>query len=88
MGLYLYCQNNECGSYVDGMNCACGWTQPEPEEPKRLPQELKTAIEEAIEFLDEECSEDHKGCCQTHGLQPIDQCFVKILKYYRDNDEI
>lgn len=88
MGMYLYCQNNECGSYVDGMDCMCGWKQPLPEEPTLLPSELSTALSDAVDFLDEECQADHKGLCQTHSLQPVERCFVKVLKYYRDNNEI
>lgn len=26
---YLYCQADGCGTYVDGMNCSCGWKQAE-----------------------------------------------------------
>lgn len=83
MGLYLYCQNTECGSYVDGMDCQlCGWKQPPPEPEFELPEDLKQAIRDALDYVGHGCRLDHHGLCQEHGLQEGDSCFAGVFRKY------
>jgi hypothetical protein len=36
------------------------------------------ALNEFLDFVGRECDHvDHNGNCQTHGLQPVDECFAK-----------
>lgn len=43
--------------------------------------DLLAASKWAIECCgDEPCRLDHHGYCQTHNLQPADECWVKVLK--------
>lgn len=81
MGLYLYCQ--KCGSYVDGMDCQlCGWKQPPPEPELELPEDLKQAIRDALDYVGYDCRLDHHGLCQEHGLQEGDSCFAGVFRKY------
>ena len=83
MGLYLYCQNTECGSYVDGMDCQlCEWKQPPPEPEFELPEDLKQAIRDALDYVGHDCRLDHHGLCQEHGLQEGDSCFAGVFRKY------
>lgn len=49
MGLYLYCQ--KCGSYVDSMNCMCGWENPDKFPGEEEERELEEVLEELYEIL-------------------------------------
>ncbi len=79
---YLYCQNAGCGQYVDGMDCCCGWKQPEPEPEFELPEDLKQALQDALDFVGHDCCFDHHGLCQEHSLQDEDSCFAGIFRKY------
>lgn len=83
MGFYLYCQNIECCSYVDGKDCQlCGWKQPSPRPEFELPDNLKQAIQDALDYVGHDCRLDHHGLCQEHGLQEGDSCFAGVFRKY------
>ena len=41
---------------------------------------LVEAAKAALATADEPCRADHHGYCQTHNLEPVDRCWVKLCR--------
>lgn len=42
--------------------------------------ELRELLSRAVEGEDDECEPDHHGLCQSHHLDPVETCWVKLAR--------
>lgn len=49
--------------------------------------ELRELLSRAVEGEDDECEPDHHGLCQSHHLDPVETCWVKLARAALDAPE-